>query len=187
MTRAYVGLGSNIEPEANIRAAVRLLAEHEQVVAVSTFYGTEAIPPGEPAFINGVLALETRRRPLALKLDVLREIEARLGRTRTADKNAPRTIDCDLLVYGDEVARAEGLVLPSPEIEARAFVAIPLYEIAPDLVLPGSRRRLADVCASVPPHPMVPLAELTGAVRRELKEVNHGSSAHRDAHPTAPR
>jgi 2-amino-4-hydroxy-6-hydroxymethyldihydropteridine diphosphokinase len=165
MTRAYVGLGSNIDPDANLCAAVRLLAEREHVVAVSTFYRTEAIPRGGPAFINGVLALETRRRPLALQRDVLHDVETRLGRKRTADKNAPRTIDCDLLLYDDEVAHDDGLVLPSPDIEARAFIAIPLCELAPDLVLPDSRRRLMDVCASVPPHPMAPLAALTDAIR----------------------
>jgi len=187
MTLAYVGLGSNIEPETNIRDAVRLLAERDRVVAVSTFYRTEAIPPVAPPFINGVLALETQRRAVALKRDVLRDVEARLGRRRTADKNAPRTIDCDLLLYDDDVVRDEELALPSPDIEARAFIAIPLYEIAPRLVLPGSGRRLSEVCASVPPRAMSPLADLTEAVRRELKEVNHESSPDRGARPTAPR
>jgi dihydroneopterin aldolase/2-amino-4-hydroxy-6-hydroxymethyldihydropteridine diphosphokinase len=197
MTRAYVALGSNVDPEANVRAAVRLLAARERVLAASTFYWTEAIPPGNPEFINGALALETRRRPLDLKLDVLRDIEARLGRIRTADRNAPRPIDCDLLAYGDEVASEPvgegphqttrpGLALPSPDIEKRAFVAIPLLEIAPDLILARSGRRLADVVASLPPHPMVPAVELTGEVRREL-EVKDGPSTHRGARPAAPR
>jgi 2-amino-4-hydroxy-6-hydroxymethyldihydropteridine diphosphokinase len=187
VTRAYIGLGSNIEPEANIGAAVRLFAQRERVIAVSTFYLTESIPPGGPDFINGVLLLETERRPRALKVEVLTEIETRLRRTRSGDKNAPRSIDCDLLLYGDEVVHERGLVLPSPEIETRAFVAIPLFEIAPDLTLPESMRRIADVCASVPPHPMWPLAELTNTVRRELKEANHGSNAYRSARPTAHR
>ncbi len=187
MTRAYVGLGSNIEPEANIRAAVRLLAERERIVGVSTFYRTDSSPPGAPAFINGAVALDTPRPALALKLDVLRDIEARLGRVRTADRNAPRTIDCDLLLYDGQVEKDGELVLPSPDIEARAFVAIPLYEIAPDLVLPGTGRSLADVCASVSTHRMSPLVEFTDAIRRELKEVHHGSSPHRGARTTAPR
>ena len=83
MTRAYVALGSNVDPEANLHAAVRLLAEREHVVGASTFYRTAAIPPGAPDFVNGVLALETPRRALALKLDVLRDVESRLGRART--------------------------------------------------------------------------------------------------------
>jgi dihydroneopterin aldolase/2-amino-4-hydroxy-6-hydroxymethyldihydropteridine diphosphokinase len=185
MTRAYVALGSNIDPEANVRSAVRLLAARERVLAVSTFYWTEAIPPGAPAFINGALALETRRRPRDLKLEVLRDIEARLGRIRTPDRNAPRPIDCDLLVYDDEVASEPDLALPSPDIEERAFVATPLFEIAPDLVLARSGRRLADVIASVPPHPMAPAVELTDALRREL-EVKDGPSTHRSARPAAP-
>jgi dihydroneopterin aldolase/2-amino-4-hydroxy-6-hydroxymethyldihydropteridine diphosphokinase len=186
MTRAYVGLGSNIEPEANVRAAVRLLAARERVLAVSTFYWTEAIPPGSPAFINGALSLETRRRPLELKVDVLRDIEVRLGRVRTPDRNAPRTIDCDLLVHGNEAASEPSLVLPSPDIEARAFVALPLFELAPDLILAGSGRRLADVVVALPPQTMVPAAGLTEAIRGEL-EVKDGSSTYRSARPGAPR
>jgi 2-amino-4-hydroxy-6-hydroxymethyldihydropteridine diphosphokinase len=169
MTRAYVGLGSNVEPEKNIRAAVRLLAAAERVVASSTFYRTESIPPGGPPFINGVLALEASRGPRELKLGLFRAIEAHLGRVRTADKNAPRPIDCDLLVYGDDVVRERDLVLPAPELETRAFVAIPLVEIAPELIVPGSGRKLADVVTMLPRHPMTPLPELTSALRRELE------------------
>lgn len=187
MTRAYIGLGSNVEPETNIRAAVRLIAESEHVVAVSTFYRTASIPPGAPEFINGALALDTRKQPLALKFEVLREIEARLGRERGADKNAPRTIDCDLLAFDDEIVHDRDIVLPSPDIEERAFVAIPLYELAPDLVLPGSGHRLADIRASVPQEAMSPLAELTAELRRELKEVHHGSSPRRSTRAAAPR
>lgn len=187
MTRAYVGLGSNVDPETNIRVAVRLLAERVYVVALSTFYRTESVPSGAPAFINGALALETHRQALALKREVLRYVEERLGRKRTPDKNAPRTIDCDLLVYGDEVTHDPELVLPSSDIEEHPFVSIPLIEIAPDLVLPGSRRRLIDVCASVSLHAMLPLPELTDAVRRELQEVSHEPCSDRNSHPTAPR
>jgi dihydroneopterin aldolase/2-amino-4-hydroxy-6-hydroxymethyldihydropteridine diphosphokinase len=183
MTCAYVGLGSNIEPEANVRAAVRLLAARERVVAASTFYRTESIPPGAPAFVDGVLAIETARSPVALR-EVLREVEARLGRVRTADKNAPRTIDCDLLLHGDAV-------VPSSDIETRAFVAIALLEVAPDLVLPGSGRRLAEVVAAAVRHEMAPLPDLTETIRRDLRdaeeEVDDGPNTHRGAGPAAPR
>lgn len=186
MTHAYVGLGSNVEPEKNIRAAVRLLAERELVTAASTFYRTESVPPGAPAFVNGVLLIETSRRPRELKVEVLRDVEARLGRVRTADENAPRTIDCDLLVHGDEVLRDRDLVLPAPDLEMRAFVALPLLEIAPELVLPGSGRKLAEVAAAMAPHAMSPLAGLTDAIRKQLKEVNDGSSTRRGASPRHP-
>jgi len=169
MTRAYVGLGSNIEPEKNVRAAVRLLAAAEHVVAISTFYRTESVPPGAPPFINGALALEVLKRPRELKLDVLRGVEMRLGRARTADKNAPRTIDCDLLVYGDEVVHERDLTLPAPDLETRAFVAVPLLEIAPDLIVPGSTRALADAVATLPRQPMLPLVQLTNALRLDAE------------------
>jgi 2-amino-4-hydroxy-6-hydroxymethyldihydropteridine diphosphokinase len=164
MTRAYVALGSNIDAEANVRAAVRLLAARERVIAASTFYRTEAIPPGAPAFVNGVLAMETSRGPDALKSDVLRDVEARLGRVRSADKNAPRTIDCDLLLHDDALSA-------SPDIETRAFVAIALLEIAPGLVLPGSGQRLGDLVAAMPHHPMAPLPELTETIRHDLTDA----------------
>jgi len=183
VTRAYVGLGSNLEPEKNIRAAVRLLAGREQVKAASTFYRTESVPPGAPEYINGALALETERGPRELKLDVLRAVEARLGRVRTADRNAPRTIDCDLLIWGDAALSDSDLVLPAPEALEQAFVAVPLSELAPELVLPGSGRKLCEVAAAAAPHAMSPLARLTDEIRRELKEVEDGSSPHRNARP----
>jgi 2-amino-4-hydroxy-6-hydroxymethyldihydropteridine diphosphokinase len=168
----------------NVRAAVRLLAARERVVAASTFYRTESIPPGAPAFVDGVVAIETARSPVALKREVLRDVEARLGRVRTADENAPRTIDCDLLLHGDAAA-------PSPDIETRAFIATALLELAPDLVLPGSGRRLVDVVASMARHPMAPLPELTERIRRDLRdaeeELDDGPSTHRGAGPAAPR
>lgn len=174
MTRAYVGVGSNIEPEANVRRALHLLAGKVRVLAVSTFYRTAAEGrPGDPDYVNGAVAIETSLSPEALK-GQLRGIEGALGRRRTVDKLAPRPIDLDLLLYGEQQARQADLVLPHPDIARRAFVAVPLAEIAPDIVLPGAGERLRDLAARWHRRSMVPLPHLTGDLRGEL---TNGSAA----------
>jgi dihydroneopterin aldolase/2-amino-4-hydroxy-6-hydroxymethyldihydropteridine diphosphokinase len=172
MPRAFIAIGSNIEPEQNVRRALRLLARAVRVDAVSTVYRTAALGRAEqPDFYNCVAAIETERPPRELKREVLRRIEQQLGRTRTEDKHAARTIDLDLIVY-DDVAQADGdVALPEPGIETRPFLAIALHELAPDLTLPGSGRRIADIAAALADQPMERLPEYSARLRRE---VAHG-------------
>jgi 2-amino-4-hydroxy-6-hydroxymethyldihydropteridine diphosphokinase len=173
MTTAFVGVGSNLSPEANIPAAQRRLAERVRVTGVSTFYRTPPVgAPGTPPFVNGVWRIETELGPRALKGEVLRTIEAELGRRRTEDRYAPRPIDLDVLVHGDAVLDEEGLRVPDPDVRRRPFVAFPLWELAPDLVLPDDGRRLAEVVAGMSREGMEPLGELTRLLRVEVK---HGS------------
>jgi len=166
--RIYIGVGSNIDPERNIPAALRLLRDAGAILgAISNFYRTAPLgSPGAPPFHNGVLRIETRLAPRALKFDVLRPIEDALGRQRSADKNAPRPIDLDLLLYGDRVIDEPGLRIPDLEILERPFLAIALHELAPDLVVPGAGRRLSD---SLPARPadMIPLLDFTRRLREE--------------------
>ncbi len=168
MTHAFIGLGSNIEPEANIRGALRLLAATCRLKAVSTIYRTPGQgPEPQPDYLNGVVEIETSLAPTALEAR-LDEIEHSLGRLRTAEKSAPRTIDLDLLVYTD----GDGRRLSWPGLEdvrTRAFVAVPLGELAPDLVLPDGSP-LAQVIAEVPPWPMEPLPEISGAVKKSVHD-----------------
>lgn len=146
MARAFIGIGSNIEPEANIQRAVARLARELRITGVSTFYRSEAIgEKPQPAFVNGVVAVETPLPPLELKLKVLRRIEAELGRQRSADKYAPRTIDLDLLLYDDLVLDTPELTLPDPHISERACIAVPLAELAPQLRLPGTGESISEV------------------------------------------
>lgn len=169
MARAFIGIGSNIDPEKNIRQALGRLSQAANLTAISTFYREPALGrPDDPAFYNGVVAIETDLPPLRLKLDLLRGIEADLGRRRTSDKYASRTIDLDLLLYDDCVLSNNELTLPDPDILERAFVAIPLCELAPDLLLPGSGlpiRRVAERFAVVD---MEYLQEFTRLLRNEL-------------------
>ena len=171
MPRAFIGVGSNIEPERNIRDALRRLAESVRIVSVSTFYQEPAIGRLEdPDFYNGVIAIETDLPPRILKNDLLRGIEAAVGRRRNGDKYGPRPIDLDLLLYGDVVLSSPDLTLPDPDIFKRAFIAIPLQEIEPDLVLPDSGLPIGRVVEELPPHPMQPLPEFTGQLRQLCDE-----------------
>jgi 2-amino-4-hydroxy-6-hydroxymethyldihydropteridine diphosphokinase len=165
--RVFIGVGSNIEPEENVRRALGLLAREVHVRAISTFYRTPAIgEPGGPPFLDGVVEVSTALPPRALKLEVLRRIEAQLGRRRGADRNAPRTIDLDLLLYGDRVDERDP-VLPDPDIATRSFLALALFELAPGLVLPDSRRALRDVVAGFVDPQMAALGSFSESLRRE--------------------
>jgi 2-amino-4-hydroxy-6-hydroxymethyldihydropteridine diphosphokinase len=134
VTVAYVGLGANLgDREETIRAAV---AELPDVVAVSPLRETDPVGvTDQPQFLNGVAALETELSPREL-LDVLLAVERRLGRERR-ERWGPRTIDLDLLLYGDEVIDEDGLKIPHPRLHERRFVLEPLADLAPQLVVPG--------------------------------------------------
>lgn len=169
MARVYVGVGSNIRPEANVHEALRMLSEKARILGVSTFYRT---PPengaAQPLFWNGVVSCETDLPPWVLKHSVLRRIEAALGRERTADKNAPRTIDLDIIVYHDPAFTRGPLAFSDPDILHRDFLAVPLAELAPDLVLPGLGHSIRDVVARLPPFTLHPLHDDTRRLREAL-------------------
>ncbi len=142
MTVAYVGLGANLGArEETLRRAVELLraADGVDVLAVSQLRETEPVGVvDQPPFLNGAVALETTRTAREL-LDLLLEIEASLGRVRE-ERWGPRTIDLDLLVYGDEVVDEPGLRVPHPHLDERRFALEPLAELAPELEVPGRGR-----------------------------------------------
>lgn len=148
--RAYVGLGSNLgDRRATLERAVEHLAEHSdiRVVAVSTIRTTE--PWGsaaQPPFLNAVVAVDTRLSPRAV-LEVLLEIEQRLGRVR-GQRWGPRTVDLDLLLYDDAVVDEPGLVVPHPRLHERRFALEPLAELDPGLFVPG-RGTVAELLAAL--------------------------------------
>ena len=153
MYTVYVGMGSNIEAEANIARAFGLLLRRLSVTAVSPFYRSQAAGAEEaPDFTNGAFAAETDLSPRALKYELLRGIENALGRRRTADKNASRPIDLDLALYGALVIDEPGLTVPDPGLRRYPFVALPILALAPDIVLPDSGERLRDVFPDRPEH-----------------------------------
>ena len=140
-----------------------------RVLASSTFYRTAPLGrPEQPPFVNGVWRIQTTIEPRPLKFHVLRGIEAALGRVRTEDRYAPRTIDLDVVLYGDAVVEEPGLVLPDPDVRERPFIALPLLELAPDLVLPDTGEQLSAVCPAQRPPDMQPLCELTQTLRARI-------------------
>ncbi|WP_295646518.1 2-amino-4-hydroxy-6-hydroxymethyldihydropteridine diphosphokinase [uncultured Methylibium sp.] len=139
--RAYVGLGANLgDARAALRASVQALAAlpGTQLVALSSLYRTAPIDSSGPDYLNAVAAIDTGIDPPALLL-ALQAIEQAHGRERPY-RNAPRTLDLDLLLHGDAVLDTPTLTLPHPRIAQRAFVLQPLAELAPDLLLPGHGR-----------------------------------------------
>lgn len=163
---AYLSLGSNIDKERNIARAVELLAEMVTVRAVSPVY--ETAPAGDAKqepFLNAAVIVEMDRPPEALKRDVLAVVEERLGRRRTADKNAPRTIDLDIVLYDDVVTQVSGRAIPDPELLVRPHVAVPLADIAPDYVHPVTGQTLREIAEQVTQR-LEPDGE-TGIARRD--------------------
>jgi 2-amino-4-hydroxy-6-hydroxymethyldihydropteridine diphosphokinase len=148
MPRAYLGLGGNIgDVRATVAAAIRRLDQSgATIVARSADYET---PPwgklDQPPYVNACVAVETDLAPEALLATVL-AIEQEFGRRRI-EKWGPRTVDIDILTYGDETIDRPGLVVPHPYMLERAFVVVPLAEIAPDLRVKGER--VGDVAARI--------------------------------------
>ncbi len=148
--RVFFSLGANLgDRQATISEALARLEEsgHVQVVRRSSVYETAPVgKTDQPWFVNLVAEIETDLPPEAL-LDLAQRIEADLGRTRDI-RWGPRTIDIDVVLYGDQVIRTRRLIVPHPEMTRRRFVLEPLVEIAPDLVMPDGRA-VADLAAAV--------------------------------------
>jgi 2-amino-4-hydroxy-6-hydroxymethyldihydropteridine diphosphokinase len=145
--RAFVGIGANLgDREETISRALELLGQEPgvHVLAVSALRETDPVGLTEqPRFLNGVVLVETDLEPRAL-LDVLLAIERDLGRTRDGPRFGPRTIDLDLLVFGEREVSEPGLTVPHPRLAERVFALEPLAELDPDLEIPG-RGRVEDL------------------------------------------
>lgn len=163
MPEALVGLGSNVEPDRHLPAAVRLLAERLDVRALSSAWATCPVgPAGQLPFLNAAALVATELAPAALKARLLREVERCLGRVRTGDRYAPRTIDLDLVIYpaggagpsGEEPSPPSDLVL-DPDLHRAPHLAVPAAELLPDWVHPATGEPLARLAerlvAGLPP------------------------------------
>jgi len=128
--RIIILLGSNIRPEENLKEALALLAKYSKIKACSRIWRTEAIGSDGPDFLNMAVDLETDLDSLEIKSRIIKNIEIRLGRVRTEDKNAPRTIDLDIILLNDEVL--------DDDLWKKAFVALPVSELRPNLINPKS-------------------------------------------------
>jgi len=135
MERVYVAFGSNVDREISLAGGLRALGDRFGTLTVSTIYACPAVGFEGEAFYNGVVGFDTDE-PVADVHGALRAIEARFGRDRSQPKFSPRTLDLDLLLFGDRILRHDELVLPRPEIDQVAFVLGPLAELAMDRLHP---------------------------------------------------
>ncbi|MDX9665279.1 2-amino-4-hydroxy-6-hydroxymethyldihydropteridine diphosphokinase [Pseudomonas sp. P5_152] len=151
MERIYIGMGSNLAaPQEQLRNAVQALTQlpKTQLTGVSAFYQSDSLLPGQPRYTNAVAALESALAPLEL-LDALQAIENQQGRERL-ERWGPRTLDLDILLFGDRLIDEPRLKVPHYQMQERAFVLYPLAELAPAQLELADGRRLSDLLAACP-------------------------------------
>jgi 2-amino-4-hydroxy-6-hydroxymethyldihydropteridine diphosphokinase len=137
LRRAYLSIGSNIEPELHLPRAVSMLKGCGTVASTSSVWESQAVNSSGPNFLNACVSFLTLLPPVDVKEQVIRPIEASLGRVRSADRNAPRTIDLDIVLYDDQPLNVD--------FWEYAFVIVPLAELVPGFIHPLRRETLARV------------------------------------------
>ena len=155
---AYIALGSNLNnPLQQVLAAIEAIKAipESRVVAVSSFYRTKPLGPQDQAdFLNAAVLLQTALQPEIL-LDKTQQIELEHGRVRKAERWGPRTLDLDIMLFGDQVINTPRLTLPHYALKEREFMLYPLFEIAPNLIFPDGEL-LSDRIALVPRNGLMP-------------------------------
>lgn len=154
MPTVYIALGSNLDnPVQQLQLAVENLKKFANNLVVSPFYGSKPLgPQDQPDYVNAVAKFETDLQPLAL-LDKLQQIENEQGRVRLR-RWGERTLDLDILLYGNELIQNERLTIPHYDMHHREFVIVPLYDLSPDLILPNGTP-LSDLYSTFQAHQMV--------------------------------
>jgi 2-amino-4-hydroxy-6-hydroxymethyldihydropteridine diphosphokinase len=149
---AYLSLGSNIEPEKNLPAAVRGLGRFGRVQRVSSVWQSPPLgATGQPDYLNAALLLDTPLSAECLKKEGIAVVEALLGRVRGGNRFAPRTIDIDIMLFDSEQLLVGGRTIPDREALERPFVAIPLAEIDPGYIHPVTGESLGEIAARFDP------------------------------------
>jgi 2-amino-4-hydroxy-6-hydroxymethyldihydropteridine diphosphokinase len=160
-TLAYIGIGSNVDPGSHLPSGIERLATRLTLLQISPVYRSAALNlPDAPDFLNAVVSVTTEMPLTSLKA-WLREVEAAEGRIRGPDRFAPRTLDLDILLWGETVIDAD--------ITIRPFIAVPLFDLQPDLVLPGGGPALKLVVAALDCSGLVLDADMTNGLRALLK------------------
>lgn len=156
MSTVYIALGANLgDPVATLQSLLEQLHQDQQLTAIrcSSFFRSKPMgPQDQPDYVNAVLSAQTDFAPLAL-LDYLQQLENSFGRVRNRRWGA-RTLDLDILLYGNQLLKHERLIVPHPGLAERDFVLLPLAEIAPDLSLPDGRR-VSELLRAVDSHDLI--------------------------------
>ena len=149
--RVYLSLGSNVgDRAANLRTAINRVSSLGDVMAVSSFYETEPVEfAAQPWFLNCAVELDTEKMPKQLLAGIL-DIEREMGRRRV-HKKGPRTLDIDILLFGNSIIQTKGLTIPHPAMHERRFVLEPLAEIAPEARHPVIKRTVRELRDALPP------------------------------------
>jgi len=167
MTRVLISLGSNIRPRQHLQQAVERLRERSRVLAVSPVYETRPIgpdgkpTPDQPRFFNAAALIETDLDAATLKNCVLRPIEEELGRERRPNKYAPRTIDLDITLFGDQVLDLDSRHIPDPDLLQYAHIARPLADLEPDFRHPEDGRTLPEIADALPQTGVAPRPDVS--------------------------
>ncbi len=142
----FLGIGGNIDPEANIPVGIDIIRSRFQLVRLSPFYKSEAwgVKDEQPDYINLAAEVRTDRDIFGVRAEAC-WIEKMVGRKRTDDKFAPRTLDIDLLLYDEVTGKHDGGNLPHPQLLTQQFVYLPMLDIAPELIVPGVGKKLKDI------------------------------------------
>lgn len=148
MAIAYIGLGSNLgNREANLRMALQLMTRLSRIKAVSSLYESDAFGPDQPPYYNAAYAIETGLEPLSL-MRFLQTVEHEIGRRPGGSRWGPRPIDLDILLYDDRVVDGDELTIPHPRLPERAFVLMPLAEIAPEVRHPTLGQSIGEMATA---------------------------------------
>lgn len=172
MTKVFLSLGSNIDPETNIFQAAKMLADHVKLIKSSTVLRTEPLGGKvQPCYYNCVIEAETELDPAKLKNEVLRPIEKKLGRERGTDMYASRTIDIDLELYGDLCLSTQDFDVPDPEIRERYFLCVSMCELEPDLTMPDNGERICDIAARFEHQKTEPLKDFSDRLSKLIVDL----------------
>ena len=170
MIKAFIGVGSNINPEINIDKALDLLKKSVEVTGISLFYRTKPLLDKKiNDFLNGVWQVKTDLSPFEIKFNVLKKIEKKLQRKKNKDKYSSRVIDLDLLLYGDIVLNDEKIVIPDPDIYTRSFIYMPLYELDPDLILPDTGKHIVDLVKNFDKEQLILMKDFSNYLKSKIK------------------
>lgn len=168
MDRIFIGIGSNIEPETNVERALEIISDQFTIVGISTFYQTEPIErPEQENYYNGVIEISADFSPVRLH-EILTDIEIDLGRIRTPDKFAPRTIDLDILIYGNIVIENGRILIPDPDVLTRSFISHPIAELAPEFQHPITGKKFSEIANGMSLVGMKKLDEFTARIQRRF-------------------